>query len=292
MTGNTDEKHLGDPIANQTENLSDEITASIDTEASNQSQAPENMEVYHHAHDPAAPHNKKNWKSYFWEFLMLFLAVFCGFLAEYKLEHIIEDQREVKNIRSLIQDLKSDTSNLQSYVILRAEKKVILDSLVTLLSSNSYKQAGSQTYFFARHIFHGHAFQSTDGTIQQLKSGGNLRLIKKENIVNSILAYDTEVRSLHEWDEADLSIRNSFREIGGSVFKADIFYHTMDTKMQFIRPVGNPQLTTNDPITINKVTFQVQYLSLMTQGNMYRGDKLKTKAVNLINLLKNEYHIE
>jgi hypothetical protein len=25
---------------------------------------------------------KKNWKSYFKEFFMLFLAVFCGFLAE------------------------------------------------------------------------------------------------------------------------------------------------------------------------------------------------------------------
>jgi hypothetical protein len=38
-----------------------------------------NMEVHHHAHHD---HGKKNWKSYFWEFLMLFLAVFCGFLAE------------------------------------------------------------------------------------------------------------------------------------------------------------------------------------------------------------------
>ncbi|MEJ7674922.1 MAG: hypothetical protein WKF59_20040 [Chitinophagaceae bacterium] len=36
---------------------------------------------------------KKTWKSYFWEFLMLFLAVFCGFLAEYQLEHKIEKDR-------------------------------------------------------------------------------------------------------------------------------------------------------------------------------------------------------
>jgi hypothetical protein len=292
MADNTDEEHLNTPPENQLENPSEEITPTAETENINPNQETENMEVHHHAHNPAEPHHKKNWKSYFWEFLMLFLAVFCGFLAEYKLEHIIEDQREVKNIRSLIQDLKSDISNLQSYVDLRMEKKVMLDSLVILLSDNSYKQAGSQTYFFARHIFNGPAFQSTDGSIQQLKNGGNLRLIKKENIVNSILAYDTEVKSLHEWDEADLSIRNSFREIGGSIFKADIFYKTMDSKMNFIRPVGNPQLTTNDLSIINKVTFQVQYLSLMTQGNIYRGDKLKTQAVNLINLLKKEYHIE
>ena len=292
MTDNTEGEHSDQPTSNQSENTPVEILPAIDADTINPNQASEIMEVHHHAHNPAEPHHKKNWKSYFWEFLMLFLAVFCGFLAEYKLEHIIEDQREVKNIRSLIQDLKSDTSNLQSYVTLRMEKRVMLDSLVTLLSNNSFKQAGSQTYFFARHIFNGAAFQSTDGSIQQLKNGGNLRLIKKENIINSILAYDTEVKSLHEWDEADLSIRNSFREIGGSIFKADIFYHTMDAKMQFIRPVGNPQLTTDDPSAINKVTFQIQYLTLMTLGNINRGNKLKTQAVNLIDLLKKEYHIE
>ena len=278
MTDNTDEEQLD----------KDEFTPSIDTDAIIPNPETENMEVHHHAHHEG----KRNWKSYFWEFLMLFLAVFCGFLAEYKLEHVIEDQREVKNIRSLIQDLQSDTSNLSFYVDLRMEKKAMLDSLVILLSGNSYKQAGSQTYFFARHIFTGPSFQSTDGSIQQLKNGGNLRLIKKENIVNSILAYDTEVKSLNEWDEADLSIRNSFREIGGNIFKADIFYQTMDTKMNFIRPLGNPQLITDDPGAINKVAFQVQYLTLMTQGNIYRADKLKSQAVSLINLLKKEYRIK
>jgi hypothetical protein len=34
--------------------------------------------------------------------LMLFLAVFCGFLAEYQLEHIIEHQREKEYARALI----------------------------------------------------------------------------------------------------------------------------------------------------------------------------------------------
>jgi len=51
------------------------------------------MEV--HAHTQTA---RKKWTHYFWEFLMLFLAVFCGFLAEYKLEHIIEHQREEQYI--------------------------------------------------------------------------------------------------------------------------------------------------------------------------------------------------
>ena len=37
---------------------------------------------------------------YLREFLMLFLAVFCGILAEYQLEHTIEKDREKQYIRS------------------------------------------------------------------------------------------------------------------------------------------------------------------------------------------------
>ncbi len=54
------------------------------------------MEVHAHTHTA-----RKKWTHYFWEFLMLFLAVFCGFLAEYKLEHTIENQREKKYVYSL-----------------------------------------------------------------------------------------------------------------------------------------------------------------------------------------------
>jgi hypothetical protein len=50
------------------------------------------MEVHHHGH----VHEKKKWKEYVFQFFMLFLAVFCGFLAEYQLEHMIEKQREIR----------------------------------------------------------------------------------------------------------------------------------------------------------------------------------------------------
>ena len=43
---------------------------------------------------------------------MLFLAVFCGFLAEYQLESKIEKDREKQFIRSMLEDLKRDTFQL------------------------------------------------------------------------------------------------------------------------------------------------------------------------------------
>lgn len=52
------------------------------------------MEVHHHPIAIGSHTARKKWTHYFWEFLMLFLAVFCGFLAEYQLKHKIEKDRE------------------------------------------------------------------------------------------------------------------------------------------------------------------------------------------------------
>ena len=40
---------------------------------------------------------------------MLFLPVFSGFLAENKLEHVIEDQREKEYAKSLYEELYADS---------------------------------------------------------------------------------------------------------------------------------------------------------------------------------------
>jgi hypothetical protein len=42
------------------------------------------MEVHQHTHTA-----RKKWTHFLWKFMMLFLIVFCGFLAEYKLEHVM-----------------------------------------------------------------------------------------------------------------------------------------------------------------------------------------------------------
>src|SRR5215212_6717279 len=72
------------------------------------------MEVHAHTHT-----SRKKWTHYFWEFLMLFLAVFCGFLAEYQLEHKIEKERERQFMASMIEDLKSDKFLLYENINLR-----------------------------------------------------------------------------------------------------------------------------------------------------------------------------
>jgi len=63
------------------------------------------MEVHAHSHSQG-----KKWTHYFWEFFMMFLAVFCGFLAENQREHIVEGSRAKEYAALLLEDLKNDSS--------------------------------------------------------------------------------------------------------------------------------------------------------------------------------------
>jgi len=129
MEENKDKEHLEDSTVNQSENPTEEIISIEDSETSIENQETENMEVHHHAHDPEAPHHKKNWKSYFWEFLMLFLAVFCGFLAETYHTHLVNKDIENRNIESYANSIKKDTDNLKKVINGNRDKIKLIDSL-------------------------------------------------------------------------------------------------------------------------------------------------------------------
>jgi len=68
------------------------------------------METHaHHLHKAPG----QGWKHYLFEFLMLFIAVFCGFLAENWREHILDGKREKQYIKSFYEDLTADEHDLQ-----------------------------------------------------------------------------------------------------------------------------------------------------------------------------------
>ena len=133
------------------------------------------MEVHHHSHT-----SRKKWTHYFWEFFMLFLAVFCGFLAEYQLEHKIEKERAQQYMNTLLTDLKNDSLNLAAA---STENTVIekgLDSLLVALHQGLDDQRSvNQLYFlYAKYGQNITSVHFNEGTTTQLKNAGGLRLIK------------------------------------------------------------------------------------------------------------------
>jgi hypothetical protein len=170
------------------------------------------MEVHAHTHTP-----RKKWTHYFWEFLMLFLAVFCGFLAEYQLEHIIEHNREKQFMISLVKDLETDTAELSRAIIKADEAARYSDSL--LIFFNTLKKSGQSPVRLAdlaRKAGQNQVLINTDRTSSQLKNAGAMRLIRNKKVSDSILSYWKQIEISNISLERYMRYRNSGREL---VFK-------------------------------------------------------------------------
>ncbi|HLP36881.1 hypothetical protein [Lacibacter sp.] len=180
------------------------------------------MEVHHHAHDPAAPHHKKNWKSYFWEFLMLFLAVFCGFLAEYQLEHKIEAERAKKYMYDMVENLKYDTirynRNLRNNEILGKQldtfRAEISQAVKGQIDGNRLYELWIKTANFNSVVYNRTA-------LTQLKNSGSFRLIKNDKLSSSISDYYE--RKISASEEQEEKLRRLSERL--SVTSAQFFYY-------------------------------------------------------------------
>ena len=149
-------------------------------------------------HHPNHVTHKKKWGEYLIEFFMLFLAVFLGFVAENYREHLTAKESEKRNIETLIASLAGDT--LQLHRVILANIKVVhhLDSLLHLRNADLSIEANKRA--FLTHAVVGFSedwyFTSNDAAFQQLKSSGSLRLIRHQNVLDSIFKYDANNKAL------------------------------------------------------------------------------------------------
>ena len=100
---------------------------------------------------------------------MLFLAVFCGFLAEYQLEHKIEKDREKQFIKSYIDDLILDTMSINNNLEFREMKEAQIDSLIYLFREKKIRGYENELYYLGRKLPRTTRIQFSDKTISQLK---------------------------------------------------------------------------------------------------------------------------
>ncbi|MBK9464962.1 MAG: hypothetical protein IPN56_09270 [Chitinophagaceae bacterium] len=244
------------------------------------------MEVHAHSHTP-----RKKWTHYFWEFIMLFLAVFCGFLAENQREHMIEHQREKKFIRSLISDLSADTTRLGTIIHLRNERLVLLDSFMILLNKPNAEAYGRTIYYFNSYATRGVAFRFTpaDGTMQQLKNGGNLRLIRKASVSDSIIAYDVVNRGYVWGGQDEEEIMDTYRNVAETVFDGRILNAMRDENNNVSMLDYDPPFRKTED-AIFRLNYRIHMLSIYNKTLRQQARGLKEKAVQLITQLKKEYH--
>ena len=279
MAVNTDEEPLDNLPKTQSEKPSEEIIPIKETETINPNQEIENMEVHHHAHDPAVPHHNKNWKSYFWEFLMLFLAVFCGFLAESYHTHLINKDIEKRNIESFIMNVQKDSINLVNSIKQNKDKIELINLLAKIPGEFTDTSFQRQFFYYQLQLLYSDGYLPDESAFLQMQSSGTLRLINKQNITDSILKYQNYNHVIKVQQEAiNTSLQLSLENI--------------------IQVIDLRALVNQTPLKFNGNIQQVQnyinhQVGLSIQGRNYITilEEQLFNIKNLLPYLKKEYNI-
>lgn len=245
------------------------------------------MEVHHHQHN-----GNKKWGHLFWEFFMLFLAVTAGFFVENLREQYVEKHREKQFIRSIAEDLKLDIHNLDSLIKRREYRMVMIDSLTLLLRTPNPDKYGNKVYYYARWLTYTLIFINNDRTIQQLKNGGNLRLISNQEASNQIMDYDQQVRFVVTVNERENSIILDYIKCLEELFDSGEFDRMLDKKYGFLIPTDNPQLLGKEKIKLQKMVGIIHFLKATNSYLLNWMISQKNYGISTLDFIKKEYHLE
>jgi hypothetical protein len=247
------------------------------------------MEVHAHTHT-----ERKKWTHYLWEFLMLFLAVFCGFLAENIREHSVEKQREKEYMVALIKDLQSDITGLRDAAGAKMKRIVMADSINYLFEKGDFKNSSADIYFLGAHLGFRSYFNPNDGTIQQLKNAGGLRLIKKRDVVDSLQRYTSFMQELLKLQELEETQLEEYRKTMSTVFDATILNKMVpgNGKLYITKPGANPGLMTDDRQKINDLNMKILLVKSNRMSQLEYFMVLNNYANSLIEQIKKEYHLK
>ena len=227
---------------------------------------------------------------------MLFLAVFCGFLAEYQLEHLIEHNREKQYMRTLVEDLKKDTLRLEESLHFWKRLSSKIDSSRPLLKKTLNNENLEEVYEMAAMLIDFNDFIYSDRTIEQLRNSGNFRIIRNAHVSDTLISYDSFIRVQLKEQESTLlkilldliklqnelfdsdGVEKKFKELKGMVSLADttgLRFTLVDNKEKLFKYYND--------LFLYRVT--IEYILSSESG-------LKALAENLIALVRKEYHMK
>jgi len=246
------------------------------------------MEVHHHAHT-----ERKKWTHYLWEFIMLFLAVFCGFLAENQREHYIEHQREKQYMRSLMEDLQTDTATINRVHRRAVAQLSFLDSLIELGNHippkaddihKLYFLQGNSTRFLNIHF--------EDGTSSQLKNAGGMRLIRKEEVARAIREYWDHTETLYRVRDRLEMVGENIADVSSRIFYNKYFVPGKEPLDPPIEIKTGAVLIDNDPKLMAEYINRVASKLLRTKVYIVELESTLQMADRLVELIKEEYHLK
>lgn len=127
----------------------------------------------------------KRWRKYFFEFILIFLAVFLGFLADNIREEYFERQQAVELARSFYEELKNDSIAATLRVEGRIKKEKAIEYMVTFFRDSSLTISSKDlavNFLWATTVRTPVIFTPRTVVLEQLKSSGSIRYFKSNEL--------------------------------------------------------------------------------------------------------------
>jgi hypothetical protein len=286
MKDGTDEEHLENSVDTQSENPPAEIVPIKDTENINLMQETENMEVHHH---PDLHHKKKNFKEYFLEFLMIFLAVTLGFFAESIRENISNNEHAKLLTRQLMLDLKTDTANLQKSISFEQLQIKTIDSLYFLLQ---LPIASADTRYIQQLIYNIYAiwgFSQSTGAISAIERELNIKQFTRTDLPELIANY----KGKNNYSKGLTDLLAKLLEQNVEPF---FYAHFTPANAHSLFAKGSPvadnkirNLTQED---MAELSVKIEVMSAIINAIIHSEEDAKAKAEEMIQYVTKQYHLE
>ena len=171
------------------------------------------MEIHHQHHHDHPQHKEKVWAHYALEFFMLFLAVFCGFLAENFREHSIESTRAKELAKNFYDELKSDSANAVVRVNNRIRQENALKYLMKYFKDSSLTDVSKTfvvNYQYGINFRTPSTFEPKTIMLEQLKNSGSLRYFKNEQLQKLIGDLTVVIRNIADRQELETNFRMAY----------------------------------------------------------------------------------
>jgi hypothetical protein len=231
-------------------------------------------------HPPHVNHQKRKFKEYIFEFLMLFIAVTAGFFMENLREYRIERHKENEYIQSMIKDIQDDTASIQKIMSDNDKQIKGIDSLLAFLETPVTPNRYNKFYNLALKNLSSYSdFRSRDITMVQLKNSGGLRLIENKSVSDSIVAY-------YSWFDQHLAQLD---------FNIKYFQNLIEMEMDFLdfAVIRNNHIKLSIDSSFNAKKFAnhvtTLYFIVISENDWLKDYKLK--GISLLNYLKLKYKI-
>jgi hypothetical protein len=227
---------------------------------------------------------------YFFEFFMMFLALYLGFLADNLRERLAEKKRERVYLQNMLEDLRADIVLYDNYTKNNKVVFELIDTLVQLIKSPERKQSITKLAYTARMVLP--QFKQlflTERTYEQMKSSGSLRLISSQPVANNISSYYYSASELKKYNESSMVWATDYGNEMGRIFDGELLLKIIIEKKEIQADAS--ALLTEDPIVLNRLITSAQYLF----GALILGEKIgnerRVAAQKLIELIGKEYQL-